>query len=145
MLRYGIAGLPEDGYSWRSHEVALAHRALACLSPVHGRVTMPHGPSGSWDIGWIRRTRLGGDDFAAPDVPLGEPQELYQARIWAGSKLISTRRHNEASFSLSSKLRKELAAGQSRRAVWSAHIAQLNAQGAAGQVLHIPLPSLSQG
>jgi hypothetical protein len=30
-------------------------------------------PSGDWAISWIRRTRVGGDDWEAVDVPLAAP------------------------------------------------------------------------
>lgn len=144
-LRYGIAGAAEDSYSWRDKQVRLSHAAARCLAPVHPKLVMPKGRAGTWHVSWIRRTRLGGDDFAAPNVPLGEPQELYQSDILAGDRIISSKRHGEAYFSLSAKSRKKLAQGQNRRAVWSARISQINGQGAAGARLTIPLPSLSKG
>lgn len=144
-LRYGIAGAAEDSYSWREKQVALRHAAARCLAPVHAKLVIPKGRLDTWHVSWIRRTRLGGDDFAAPDVPLGEPQELYQSDILAGGKTVSSRRHGEAGFSLSAKSRKKLATGQNRRAVWSVRISQINGQGAAGASLTLPLPSLSKG
>ena len=144
-LRYGIAGVAEDSYSWREKHITLTHAAAQCLAPVHGKLLMPKGRLGTWHVSWIRRTRVGGDDFAAPDVPLGEPQELYQSDIMAGSKTVSSQRHGEAVFSLSAKSRKKLATGQSRRAVWSVRISQINGQGAPGAFLTIPVPSLSKG
>ena len=144
-LRYGIAGAAEDSYSWRDKQVRLTHAATRCLAPVHGKLVMPKGRAGTWHVSWIRRTRLGGDYFAAPNVPMGELQELYQSDILAGDKIISSKRHSEAYFSLSAKSRRKLAQGQSRRAVWSARISQINGQGAAGASLTIPLPSLSKG
>lgn len=141
-LRYGIAGTAADSYSWRDKQVTLTHAAAQCLAPVHGKLLMPKGRAWTWYVSWIRRTRLGGDDFAAPDVLLGEPQELYQADIRADGKLVSSRRHGVASFSLSSQSRKELVTGHNRLAVWSVQISQINGQGAIGARLTIPLPLL---
>lgn len=144
-LRFGIAGVAEDSYSWREKQVRLIHAASRCLAPVHGKLLMPKGRAGTWHVSWIRRSRLGGDDFAAPDVPLGEPQEVYQSDILAGDVVVSSQRHGKASFSLSAKSRRKLATGQNRRAVWSARISQINGQGAPGVPLAIPLPSFSKG
>lgn len=144
-MRYGIAGLPEDGYSWRARNVDLHHAALACLAPVHGKLRMPEGPKGSWHMSWVRRARQGGDNFDAPDIPLGEPQELYQTEIWAGAQIVSSRRQATASLSLSAKSRRKLAGGQNRKAAWHLRVAQINAHGAPGAALTLNLPSFSKG
>ncbi|MGE5536600.1 MAG: hypothetical protein ACM3W7_13905, partial [Acidobacteriota bacterium] len=34
-----------------------------------------------WTLSWIRRTRIDGDNWEAPDVPLGEEVELYDVDI----------------------------------------------------------------
>jgi hypothetical protein len=34
-----------------------------------------------WTLSWIRRTRIDGDNWEAPDVPLGEEVELYDIDI----------------------------------------------------------------
>ena len=39
-------------------------------------------------VRWTRRTRMGGDAWAA-DVPLGEAQERYRVSLWSGEKEIS--------------------------------------------------------
>ena len=39
-------------------------------------------------IRWIRRTRIGGDDWEAPDVPLGEARERYRVRVFNGGALV---------------------------------------------------------
>ena len=52
--------------------------ALRPLSPAHLRgVRTAEGI----EISWTRRTRIGGDDWAAPDVPLGETMEAYAVEI----------------------------------------------------------------
>ena len=47
---------------------------LQPLPPAHlkaGRITS------GFRLGWIRRTRIGGDDWVSPEVPLGEDSERY--------------------------------------------------------------------
>lgn len=58
---------------------------LRPLSPVHGKVVM--GDDTSY-VSWIRRTRIGGDNWVAMEVPLGETREFYRVQIMAGDNLI---------------------------------------------------------
>jgi hypothetical protein len=83
-------------YSWRvgpatrdigdATYVAAAHTfqglGLKPLSPVHVRATRS---SGDTTISWLRRTRIGGDAWEAPDVPLGEDVESYEVDILDGT------------------------------------------------------------
>jgi len=39
-------------------------------------------------ITWIRRTRIGGDNWHSPDVPLAETQELYLFELWLNDIVI---------------------------------------------------------
>lgn len=39
-------------------------------------------------VSWTRRTRLDGDDWDLPDVPLGEDIERYTVRILQGPEVI---------------------------------------------------------
>ena len=36
---------------------------------------------------WIRRTRVDGDNWDMPEVPLGETAELYTVRVYLGAAL----------------------------------------------------------
>ena len=45
------------------------------IGPVHLRAVKK---TTGLQISWIRRTRTGGDDWTAPDVPLGEDREKYR-------------------------------------------------------------------
>ncbi|MBC8050742.1 MAG: hypothetical protein H7X92_11450, partial [Chitinophagales bacterium] len=52
------------------------------LSPVHvcgARV------GGDLSISWVRRTRVGGDSWEAPDVPLAEEREAYEVDVMNGA------------------------------------------------------------
>ncbi|MGE5510142.1 MAG: baseplate multidomain protein megatron [Bacteroidota bacterium] len=60
---------------------------LRPLSPVHVRATRT---GGDVVISWIRRTRVGGDNWAADEVPLGEESERYEVDILDGSTVKRT-------------------------------------------------------
>jgi len=53
---------------------------------------LPTPASTEVTFSWLRRTRFGGDDFEAPDVPLNEERELYDLEIYdpAGPTLLRT-------------------------------------------------------
>lgn len=71
--------------------VAVAHTfqglGLKPLSPVHVRGVRAGGDVA---IEWIRRTRIGGDSWEAPEVPLAEDAERYEVDILDGSDLVRT-------------------------------------------------------
>ena len=61
----------------------LTGKARRPLAPVHlGGVR--DAVTGDWTLGWTRRSRIGGDDFAAEEIPLGESEELYKLEILDG-------------------------------------------------------------
>lgn len=72
--RIGPASRSPDDASYRHIAAAFRGAGLRPLSPCHlelrGRV-----------VSWIRRTRIQGDGWDGPDVPLGEAQELYSVRL----------------------------------------------------------------
>ena len=45
-------------------------------------------PGGDLRVSWIRRTRLGGDRWETPEVPLGEESEQYLLRIRQGGTVL---------------------------------------------------------
>ena len=60
---------------------------LKPLSPVHVRGVRTGGDVA---IAWIRRTRLGGDSWETPEVPLGEDSESYEVDILDGASVKRT-------------------------------------------------------
>ena len=56
------------------------------FAPVHVRGLRQAG--GDVAVGWVRRARLGGDDWAALDVPLGEEREAYLVEVMSGPSVI---------------------------------------------------------
>lgn len=73
------------------HYLAAQHifigEGLKPLSPVHVRGVRT---AGDLAITWVRRTRMGGDSWDAPDVPLGEDEERYQIDILDGTTVVRT-------------------------------------------------------
>ncbi len=77
--RIGPARRPYDDPAY-VHEVhAFDGIGLKPFAPCHLRAQ--EGPGGDVAIGWIRRTRIDGDSWDLPDVPLGEETEAYLLRI----------------------------------------------------------------
>ena len=76
--RYGPANrdIGDASYATRPH--AFAGAGLRPLSPVHVRATRT---SGDILLTWVRRTRLGGDNWETLEVPLGEDDERYEIDI----------------------------------------------------------------
>jgi hypothetical protein len=76
--RYGPANrdIGDPSYVTRNH--AFTGMGLRPLAPVHvrGRRT-----GGHLAMTWVRRTRIGGDNWEALEVPLGEDSERYEVDI----------------------------------------------------------------
>jgi hypothetical protein len=58
------------------------------LAPVHLRAA--RADNGDITLGWVRRTRSGGDTWEALDVPLAETSELYAIDVLSGASLVRT-------------------------------------------------------
>ena len=80
---YGPAPLPLDDETYATATRSFDGIGLRPLSPVH--LHARRGPGGDIELGWIRRTRIGGDNWAGLDVPLGEESEHYEVEIRDGS------------------------------------------------------------
>ncbi|MEM6658628.1 MAG: glycoside hydrolase TIM-barrel-like domain-containing protein, partial [Pseudomonadota bacterium] len=88
VARHYRIGPVSRGYDDPSYEhlvEAFDGNGLRPYAPVHLAVAA----SATGDaISWVRRTRTGGDDWAALDVPLGEETESYLVRIRAQGALL---------------------------------------------------------
>jgi hypothetical protein len=65
---------------------AFAGNGLRPLSPCHVSGTL--AANGDRTFAWIRRTRINGDSWDIPDVPLGEESESYQVRVLQGQTVL---------------------------------------------------------
>ena len=89
MARHYRIGPAKRGYddpAYRHHVYAFSGNGLRPYSPCHLRAMQ--GGSGDLTITWVRRTRIDGDSWELPEVPLGEEQEQYLLRVLQGGKVI---------------------------------------------------------
>jgi hypothetical protein len=84
-FRIGPAGRSYDDPSYVHAVHAFEARGLRPYAPVHLRGTWL---GGDLALGWVRRTRVGGDAWDLADVPLGEAREQYLVRIEAGGAVV---------------------------------------------------------
>ncbi|MGA0531895.1 baseplate multidomain protein megatron [Hansschlegelia sp. KR7-227] len=87
--RAGPATRPRNHATYVATTARIGARGLMPLSPVHVSARRDPG-SGDVTISWIRRTRIGGDDFDARDARLGEDVEAYEVDILVGSVVART-------------------------------------------------------
>jgi len=70
---------------------------LRPLSPVHGKVELtPHSAL----LSWVRRTRIGGDNWAAVEIPLGEAREFYQIQVIKDDEVLTSFETDQPSLTL---------------------------------------------
>lgn len=81
--RAGPATRPHDDATYVARTERFGARGLAPLAPVALKARR-NASSGDVAISWIRRTRIGGDDFDAREVRLGEEREAYEVEILSG-------------------------------------------------------------
>jgi len=77
----------------------LGMRSVQPLSPVHLRVDF-HA-DGALTLSWIRRSRIGGDNWDGVEVPLGEERELYSVVVGNASGTVLTRQSTEPTLTVS--------------------------------------------
>lgn len=77
--RIGPARRSVSDPSFVARSEAFDGNGLKPYAPVHLRVGS--NEDGSLEVTWIRRTRIDGDAWDAPEVPLGEESELYTVRV----------------------------------------------------------------
>jgi len=79
--RVGPAKMSIDSSSYSKMDFAFSGAGLRPYAPCHLRVSQT--PEGD-QITWIRRSRIGGDSWELPSVPISEEVESYQIRVLAG-------------------------------------------------------------
>lgn len=84
--RIGPAQRAVSDPSYRQLQRAFDGNGLRPYAPAHLAAT---GRSdGDITFGWIRRTRIDGDDWEGPEVPLGEESESYLLRILKDGEIL---------------------------------------------------------
>lgn len=84
--RIGPARRSVSDPSFVTRTEAFDGNGLRPYAPVHLRA-MPNG-DGALELTWIRRTRIDGDAWDAPDVPLGEESERYTVRVMKNGAIL---------------------------------------------------------
>jgi hypothetical protein len=83
--RIGPGGRPVDDPSFGHAVLAFDGLGLRPFAPVHLRVAEA---AGDLRVTWVRRTRIGGDRWETPEVPLGEESETYVVRVRRGAQVL---------------------------------------------------------
>jgi hypothetical protein len=83
--RIGPGGRPVDDPNFGHAVLAFDGIGLRPLAPVHLRVAQA---AGDLHVSWVRRTRIGGDRWDTPEVPLGEEAERYLLRVRRGAQVL---------------------------------------------------------
>jgi len=85
--RYGPGSrdIGDATYSATTH--TFAGLGMKPFAPVHVKATRSNGDVA---ITWVRRTRIGGDGWEAPDVPLSEDTERYEVDVLDGAAVVRT-------------------------------------------------------
>jgi hypothetical protein len=84
--RIGPAQRPVDDPAYSHAQIAFDGLGLRPLRPVHLRASGEAGHD--QHLNWIRRTRIGGDRWDTPEVPLGEESESYIVRVMQGTQVL---------------------------------------------------------
>ncbi|WP_265500846.1 baseplate multidomain protein megatron [Paracoccus beibuensis] len=94
---------PDDG-SYRSRTTVVRGIGLRPYSPCHLRMQ-------GRGITWVRRTRIDGDGWDGPDVPLGEEGERYLLRLTQGDRVLAELQCSTAAWTVPEALWTELRPG----------------------------------
>ena len=85
-FRIGPAQRPVDDASYTHRQEAFSGNGLRPYSPAH--LMFEHRADGDIFFDWVRRTRIGGDVWETPEVPLAEEKEQYLVRLYGDGLLL---------------------------------------------------------
>ncbi len=83
--RVGPASVDHSSLAYVEVTRALPGAGLRPFAPAHLRARRR---GEDLDVSWVRTTRIGGSDFAAVEVPLGEAREAYRVTIRQGATVL---------------------------------------------------------
>jgi len=86
--RFGPVNRDVGHASYAQAEHAFQGLARRPYAPVHVRAD--RNAAGDLTLTWIRRTRIGGDNWEQPDVVLGEASEAYEVDIVSAGEVVRT-------------------------------------------------------
>ncbi|QGX98752.1 hypothetical protein EI983_10910 [Roseovarius faecimaris] len=106
---------------------------LRPYAPVH----LMAEQSGAGDVAlrWIRRTRVGGDRWETPEVPLGEESELYLVRVVQTGNLLREEMVSTPAWTYTAAMR----AADGQAGFYEIEVAQISASYGAGPAVRITL------
>lgn len=93
-------------------------------------------PEGDWSS-WMM---LGGDDFAAGNVPLGEAREAYRLTLSADDAVVAQWQSEVSETLLTAQQRTNYHNRHNNSQNWQLAIQQINDRGEAGAPCHLSLP-----
>ncbi|SHI85034.1 Putative phage tail protein [Shimia gijangensis] len=136
IARHYRIGPAQRGYDDPTYEhriEAFAGNGMRPYAPCHLRTRQM--PNGNMDITWIRRTRIDGDGWDLPEVPLGEESERYHLRVIKDGSILTETHVSEPNWSYT--LAQRLADGATGGIEIS--IAQVSARYGAGLFATLPV------
>ncbi|MGR3679611.1 MAG: baseplate multidomain protein megatron [Paracoccaceae bacterium] len=136
-FRIGPAQRGYDDPSYVYQVEAFDGNGLRPYSPCHPSAEVLG--SGAAQIQWIRRTRIEGDSWDLPEVPLGEEVELYRIRVFDGETLLREDTVESPAWTYGATDR----ASDNAQSNVSIEVAQLSARYGAGPGRRINLPAVS--
>lgn len=101
-FRIGPSSRSIDDDSYVSLTQNIKGAGLRPLAPVHLEA-FADGSSG-YNIQWVRRTRINGDNWMGADVPLGEDTEKYVLRVIKPGAIVPEREISEPEFHYASSI-----------------------------------------
>ncbi|WP_299905022.1 glycoside hydrolase/phage tail family protein [uncultured Paracoccus sp.] len=119
--RIGPAARAMDDRAYRSGALTIGGIGLRPYAPCHLRLEGRR-------INWTRRTRIDGDGWDGPDVPLGESREQYLLRLRRGGVVIHSARVERPEYEVPSAIWQEASAA----GAFIIEVAQLSDQFGAG-------------
>lgn len=94
--RVGPARLGYDDPLYAEHNHAFFGNALRPYAPVHLRQSVT--PGGDISVTWVRRSRIDGNLWDLPDIPLGELREAYRVELRAGGQVLRSHEVTERAW-----------------------------------------------
>ncbi|WP_338469164.1 hypothetical protein ROLI_028560 [Roseobacter fucihabitans] len=84
--RVGPARRPVDDPSFTQQSFVFNGNGERPYAPVH--LTVDFNELGDLTVSWIRRTRVDGDSWSVPEVPLGEESESYRVQVFKDGAVV---------------------------------------------------------